>query len=39
MRQLKITKSITKKGAGHIIKHLKSKNFNLDEFIKKIAKT
>ena len=39
MRQLKITKSITKRGAGHIIEHLKSKNFNLDEFIKKIAET
>ena len=39
MRQLKITKSITKRGAGHIIEYLKSKNFNLDEFIKKIAET
>ena len=39
MRQLKITKSITKRGACHIIEHLKSKNFNLDEFIKKIAET
>ncbi len=39
MRQLKITKSITNRGAGHIIEHLKSKNFNLDEFIKKIAET
>ena len=39
MRQLKITKSITKRGASHIIEHLKSKNFNLDEFIKKIAET
>ncbi len=38
MRQLKITKSITKRGASHIIEHLKSKSFNLDEFIKKIAK-
>ena len=37
MRQLKITKSITKRGASHIIEHLKSKNFNLDEFIKTIA--
>ena len=39
MRQLKITKSITNRGASHIIEHLKSKNFNLDEFIKKIAET
>ena len=39
MRQLKITKSITRRGASHIIEHLKSKNFNLDEFIKKIAET
>lgn len=39
MRQLKITKSITNRGAGHIIEYLKSKNFNLDEFIKKIAET
>ena len=39
MRQLKITKSITKRGAGHIIEHLKCKSFNLDEFIKKIAET
>ena len=39
MRQLKITKSITKRGASHIIEYLKSKNFNLDEFIKKIAET
>ena len=39
MRQLKITKSITNRGASHIIEHLKSKNFNLDEFIKKIART
>ena len=39
MRQLKITKSVTNRGAGHIIEHLKCKNFNLDEFIKKIAET
>ena len=39
MRQLKITKSITRRGGSHIIEHLKSKNFNLDEFIKKIAET
>lgn len=39
MRQLKITKSITNRGASHIIEHLKSKSFNLDEFIKKIAET
>ena len=39
MRQLKITKSITKRGTSHIIEHLKCKNFNLDKFIKKIAET
>lgn len=37
MRQLKITKCITKRGDSRIIEYLKSKNFNLDEFIKTIA--
>ena len=39
MRQLKITKSITNRGGRRIIEYLKSKDFSLDEFIKKIAET
>ena len=39
MRQLKITKSITNRGASHIIEYLKRENFNLEAFIKKIAET
>ena len=37
MRQLKITKSSRNRGGSRIIEYLKSKNFNLDEFIKTIA--